>query len=128
MPGPHSVISPDQLAIGEKLANETKQDVVIAQTRSLSGAGVAGTLALTSGNTWYAVPTTVPTSDYVLVISKENAAGTVRWSFANVSAPSATYGNQLATNDVILELAGGEVVYVGSSTAGDDVNWTTKVI
>jgi len=125
-----SILSP-----GETLAIESKQDTansslsaIAADVKPLSGAGVAGTLALVSADTWYAVPSTVPTSDFILVVSKENSAGTIRWAFANSSSPSVTYGNRLGGNDLIIELAANQVVYVASSTAGDDVSWTTKVI
>lgn len=93
----------------------------------LSGVSVNGTRDLTSANTWYAVPSTVPSAPYVLIITIENNAGTVRWGFDNTGTPSATNGN-LAPGELILRLAGGQVVYYSSSTAGDDINWTTKVI
>jgi hypothetical protein len=125
-----SILSP-----GETLAIESKQDVgnsslaaIAADVKPLSGAGVAGTLALTDANTWYSVPSTVPTSDFILVVSKENSVGTIRWAFANTSSPSVTYGNRLSGNDLIIELAANQVVYIASSTAGDDVSWTTKII
>ena len=113
------------------LATEEKQDALIAQTlgdKPLSGASANGTVALTSANTWYAVPSgTPPATPYVLVTSLENAAGTVRFGFANTSTPSVTNGN-LADGTITLRLAGGQVVYFGSSTAGDDVNFSTKII
>ena len=113
------------------LATEEKQDTLIAQTlgdKPLSGASANGTVALTSANTWYAVPSgTPPATPYVLVTSLENAAGTVRFGFANTSTPSVTNGN-LADGTITLRLAGGQVVYFGSSTAGDDVNFSTKII
>ena len=112
-------------------ATEEKQDALIAQTlgdKPLSGASANGTVALTSANTWYAVPSgTPPATPYVLVTSLENAAGTVRFGFANTSTPSVTNGN-LADGTITLRLAGGQVVYFGSSTAGDDVNFSTKII
>ena len=112
-------------------ATEEKQDTLIAQTlgdKPLSGASANGTVDLTSANTWYAVPSgTPPATPYVLVTSLENAAGTVRFGFANTSTPSVTNGN-LADGTITLRLAGGQVVYFGSSTAGDDVNFSTKII
>lgn len=105
--------------------------VVVSGTVSiqpLSGAGAAGTRDLTLADTWYAVPSTVPASDYVLVVSKESVAGTIRWSFSNGSSPSITFGNRLSTNDLIVELEANEFIYVSSTSGGDDVNWTTKVI
>jgi hypothetical protein len=123
------------LSDGEKLAVESKQTTannaladIAADIKPLSGASAAGTLALAAGDTWYTVPSSVPASDYVLVVSKENSAGTIRWAFANTSSPSATYGNKLMIDDIIAELAAGQVIYIASSTAGDDVNWTTKII
>ena len=93
----------------------------------LSGSSTNGTTDLTSANTWYAVPSTIPTSPYVLVATLENSAGTVRWGFSNSGTPSATNGNQ-APSQLTVKLAANQVVYFASSTAGDDVNWTTKEI
>jgi len=127
--------SEDTLSPGETLAIESKQDTansslagIAADVRPMSGAGIAGTKDLTSANTWYALPSSVPSSDYVLVVSKENVSGQVRWSFDNTSTPSSTYGNKFSTLDIIFELAANQVVYFSSSTAGDDLNWTTKII
>lgn len=92
----------------------------------LSGASANGTRDLTSANTWYAVPSTVPTSPYVLFVSIETAVGTIRWGFDNTGTPSATNG--LVDMPDGLKLAANQVIYMASSTAGDDVNWTTKII
>lgn len=86
-----------------------------------------GTVDLTSADTWYAVPSTVPTSDYVLIAVIESASGTVRMGFSNSGTPSATNGVQ-APSIFEMRLAANQSVYYASSTAGDDVNWTTKVI
>ena len=94
----------------------------------LAGASTNGTSALTGANTWVQVPTAAPASDYVLVVSKENAAGVIRWSFENGGTPSATNGNKMTNSDIIFTLKSSEVVYFGSSTNGDDVNWATKII
>lgn len=93
----------------------------------LSGTSVNGTRDLTSANTWYSVPSTVPTSPYILVASIENAVGTIRFGFDGTGTPSATNGNQ-APSQLTVRLTAGQVVYYASSTAGDDVNWTTKII
>lgn len=93
----------------------------------LSGAGANGTRELTSANTWYSVPSTVPASPYVLVVTQEVASGTIRFGFDNTDTPSATNGNQ-APAQLTLKLAASQVVYFASSTALDDVNWSTKVI
>lgn len=92
-----------------------------------SGAGVNGTVDLTSANIWYAVPSTVPTSAYELVATIESAAGTIRWGYSNSSTPSATNGNQ-APYQLTIRIPANQSIYFGSSSAGDDVNWTTKVI
>lgn len=125
----------EYISPGEKLATESNQDEANASlaeiaddVQPLSGAGAAGTLALANADTWYSAPTSVPASPYDLVISKESVAGTLRWSFANGTAPSATFGNKFSGNDIILELAANQVVYIASTNAGDDVNWTTKII
>lgn len=112
----------------ETMATEAKQDNIIQGVRAISGASSDGTVALAVADTWYAVPNSAPASDYMVVISKENAAGTVRWSFDNGGAPGATNGNKLTSDDLILHLAANEVVYFGSSNAGDDVNWTANIV
>ncbi len=93
----------------------------------LSGAGVNGTRALASANTWYSVPSTVPTSPYVLVVTIENALGDIRFGFDNTGTPSATNGN-IAPSQLTLKLAASQVVYYASTVAGDDVNWSTKIL
>ncbi|MBP9717438.1 MAG: hypothetical protein KBD44_01850 [Candidatus Pacebacteria bacterium] len=93
----------------------------------LSGAGVNGTRALASANTWYSVPSTVPTSPYVLVITIENALGDIRFGFDNTGTPSATNGN-IAPSQLTLKLAASQVVYYASTVSGDDVNYSTKEI
>ena len=109
------------------LATEEKQDSIITAIRPLSGAGANGTVALTSANTWYAVPSTVPTSDYVLVATIENGLGTVRFGFSNSGTPSTTNGNP-APGELTVKLAANQSIYYASSTAGDDINWTTKIL
>lgn len=109
-------------------AVETSLSGIESNTQALEGAGVAGQRVLTLADTWYSVPSTVPGAPYLLVISKETAAGTFRWAFANSSAPSTTYGNKMTNTDLILELGAGVVVYVGSTSALDSVNWSTKQI
>lgn len=99
----------------------------LERLNSLSGSSTNGTRDLTSANTWYAVPSTIPTQPYILVVTIENNAGTVRWGFSNTGTPSATNGN-LAPGELMVRLNAGQVVYYASSTAGDDVNWLTKVI
>lgn len=91
------------------------------------GSGVNGTVALASANTWYAVPSTVPTADYVLLVSIENGLGTVRFGFSNSGTPSVTNGNA-APGVLEIRMAANQSLYYASTTAGDDVNWTTKVI
>lgn len=87
-----------------------------------------GTSALTGANTWVQVPTTAPISDYVLVVTKENEDGVIRWSFENGGTPGATNGNRMWNDDMIFNLRASQVVYFGSSTDGDDVNWAAKVV
>ena len=118
-------------AIGTTLnpATEEKQDDIIQQVKGvLSGAATDGTEQLTAANTWVEVPGTIPSEDYVLVVSKENEAGTIRWSFDDDGTPSATNGLQMTSNEIIFQLAAGQAVYFGSTDAGDDVTWTTKII
>lgn len=93
----------------------------------LTGSSTNGQVELTSANTWYAVPSTVPSSPYVLVVTQETASGTIRWGFDNTGTPSATNGNQ-APNQLTVKLNAGQVIYYASSTSLDGVNWTTKII
>lgn len=123
------------MAQGENFATEANQATMISHlsaiaedVKPLSGAGTTGTRALAVADTWYSVPSTVPASDYVLVVSKENADGTMRWSFLDTSLPSTTFGNKFTSDDIVFELAANQVVYFSSTQAGDDVNWTTKII
>lgn len=109
-------------------ATEDTLQGIADDVRPLAGTGVSGTRELTLADTWYAVPSTVPSADYLLVISKENAAGQLRFSFSNASAPSATFGNKFNNEDIVVELAANEVLYISSTVAGDDVNWSTKEI
>jgi hypothetical protein len=95
--------------------------------KPLSGASTNGTVALALADTWYQVPTTAPTSDYLLVSTIENGVGDIRWSTENGGTPGAGNGN-LAPGELSIKLAAGEVIYYASSTAGDDVNWLTKII
>jgi hypothetical protein len=103
---------------------------IVANTQGvapLSGTSANGTVALTVADTWYAVPSTVPTVPYVLVVTLENANGTIRLGLSNSGTPSVTNG-MIAPGIFTVRLAAGQVVYYGSSTAGDDVNWATKEI
>lgn len=93
----------------------------------LGGSSANGATALVSANTWYAVPSTVPMQPYILVATIEANAGTVRFGFDNTGTPSATNGN-LAPGELKVRLAAGQVVYYASTTAGDDVNWSTKIV
>jgi len=92
-----------------------------------SGASANGSVDLTSANTWYAVPSTVPTSKYLLVVAFENSLGTIRLGYSNSGTPSSINGIQPDTEEQFV-LGPGEVVYYASSVAGDDVNWTTKLV
>lgn len=93
----------------------------------VGGTGANGTVDLTSANTWYAVPSSIPTTDYILVATAETNAGTIRFGFSNSGTPSATNGNRFGT-DIIIRIKGGQSLYFASSTAGDDINWTTKIL
>lgn len=97
------------------------------EVKPAMGTSVNGTRDLTSANTWYSVPSTVPTVDYILVVSIENGTGTIRWGFDNTGTPSATNGN-IADGTIQIKMPANGVLYFASSTAGDDVNWLTKEI
>ena len=103
--------------------DELKDNVLV-----LSGSSTDGSVTLTGANTWVQVPSTVPTSSYHLVVTKESETGTIRWSFDNTGFPGATNGNKMLEDGREFNLAGGQVVYFGSADATDIVNWTTKVI
>lgn len=111
-----------------KISLEELETQAVNQIRTMSGASANGVRALASADTWYAVPSTVPASPYVLVVSKENEAGIIRYGLDNTGTPSTTNGNKMTSDDIVFSLAENEVVYFGSSTGGDDVNWTTKII
>ncbi|MEA2035892.1 MAG: hypothetical protein U9O94_00180 [Nanoarchaeota archaeon] len=116
--------SKTQLNVTQFLSDGTEGSKVAG----LSGASTDGSVSLASADTWYQMPSTAPTSGYVLVISKETVAGTSRWSFSGDGVPASGNGNKFSSDDIIFTLGANEVVYVGSSTAGDVVNWTSKVI
>lgn len=107
------------------LENQNSQ---IALLEGLDGTASDGQVVFTNANTWYQVPAagTVPAYDYTLVVSKETAAGTIRFSFDNGGTPSTTNGNIFSNNDFVVQLAASEVMYFGSSSAADSVNWTAK--
>lgn len=109
-------------------ATSTNQATQITYLEGLDGTASDGQVVLTSANTWYQVPAagTVPAYDYTLVVSKETAVGTIRFSFDNGGTPSTTNGNQFSNNDFVVQLAANEVMYFGSSSALDSVNWTAK--
>lgn len=114
----------------QKFVEDGSGNVAVRTTLSasgLSGAGTDGSVTLTGANTWVQVPGTVPTSAYVLVITKETETGTIRWSFSNGGTPSATNGNKFTSQNIIISLAANQAVYCGSTVATDVVNWTAKV-
>ena len=93
-----------------------------------SGTAANGTRDLTSANTWYAVPSTVPTVDYVLDYTLETAVGDIRTGYDNTGTPSTTNG-MIANGSVVGQRMGaGQVLYFASSVALDAVNWSTKEI
>lgn len=93
----------------------------------LSGSSANGTRELTSANTWYAVPSTVPSSSYILIATIETGNGNVRFAFSNSGTPSSTNGN-IAPAQYSVRLTSGQVVYYASDVANDVINWTTKII
>ena len=109
-------------------AKGLKKVATLAVESGLGGASSDGSVALTPADTWVQVPDTVPATDYLLVVQRENEDGVIRWSFDNNGVPSATNGLKMDGQPIIVELRGGEVLYFGSTTDGDDVNYTTKII
>jgi len=102
------------------------KDGKIEYKQEYKGSNSDGSVALTNANTWYAVPSgTAPTVPYILIVSLENIAGTIRFSFDNGGTPSTTNGN-IAPEQLAIEMAANTVLYYGSSVAGDDVNFTIK--
>ena len=108
-------------------ANPTENQYVAEQNIGIAGAGVEGTVALTTA--WQQCPPSgsVPSASYQLWIAKENEAGVVRIATASASSPSVTYGRRMRDNEEVV-LAGTAFIYVASSVAGDDINWGTKEI
>lgn len=98
-----------------------------AKVAGMSGAGVDGSRTLTVADTWYQVPSTIPTEDYILIATKESVAGTIRHGFGNSGTPSSTNGNKMNGDDLILNLKAGHALYVSSDNAGDIINWSTKI-
>lgn len=110
-------------------------DLLEASLNGLGGASDKGSVTLTVANTWKQVPTSPPSSPYILQVVPEGPgtngafAGIVRQSFSDSGTPSATNGTRFLSGDkYIVELKGGEVVYFGSTDATDAVNYITKVI
>ncbi len=95
--------------------------------RPPTGSTVNGSRVLTLANTWYSVPSTIPTSAYAITVTIETTVGTIRWGRDNAGTPSATNGN-LAPGELHERLPGGRALYYASSTANDQVNWTTVII
>ena len=108
-------------------ADPTENQYVAEQNIGIAGAGVEGTVALTTA--WQQCPPSgsVPSASYQLWIAKENEAGVVRIATASASSPSVTYGRRMRDNEEVV-LAGTAFIYVASSVAGDDINWGTKEI
>lgn len=104
--------------------SSTAIDVI---TNPLGGASNSGTRTLTSANTWYTVPSVVPTSAYVLVAVVETDVGTIRWSFDGSGTPSATNGVK-APDNLVINLEASQSVSFASSVALDVINWTTKIV
>lgn len=111
---------------GAEINPATEESVI--GVKPLSGASTNGTVALALADTWYQVPSTIPTSDYLLVVTKENSSGTIRWSGNNTGTPSTTNGNKLLTGTLKGRLSANKPLYVSSSIAGDDVNWEVIII
>lgn len=113
------------------IATEEKQDAIITALSGVeipSGTAVNGTRDLTSANTWYAVPSAVPTVDYILDYSIENASGDIRVGRSNTGTPSTTNG-MLALGTIMgIRMKANQSLYFSSSVAGDDINWGTKEI
>lgn len=98
------------------------------EAAGLGGAATHGTVALNPANTWVQVPTTIPTSTYLLKVSKENEAGTIRWSLDNTTTPSATAGEKMWSDEGAVVLEAGNALYFASTDNGDDINWSTKIV
>jgi len=108
--------------------NAVLDDIALKVNDNLDGTGTHGTRDLTSANTWYAVPSTVPTNPYILIAQPRTGnAGTVRWSFLSSGTPGAGTGLEIQGN-LVLRLAANDSVVFASTTAGDDVDWTCKEI
>lgn len=103
----------------------TLLDPSIVQERGLSGTGVDTTITLTTLNTQYTVPASVPTTDYVLVLSNQSDTN-ILWGFQS----SGTLGNLLlATSGLAsMRLAGGQVIYVRCASSDKVLNYSTKIV
>lgn len=94
---------------------------------STRGQGSSGSVALSPADTWVQIPDSPPEKPYSLIITKENSDGTIRFSYANDSNPSVTYGNKMRSDDMCLSMGANQVFYVSSTVDGDDMNWTAKI-
>ncbi len=108
---------------GVKVLNEVS--VADAPLDAPSGDSSNGSVTLDTENTWFAVPGTVPTTDYILIATLETAVGNVRFGYSNSGTPSATNGN-LAPSQLTIRLAANQSIYYASDVADDVVNWTVK--
>jgi len=66
--------------------------------------------------------------DYVLDYAFENAIGDIRFGYSNTGTPSATNGMLSLSSVVGRRMPANGVLYFSSSSAGDDINWSTKEI
>lgn len=98
----------------------------LAKLAPLSGASVNAAITLTLANTWYAVPSSIPTSAYFFAASgKSTNTGELYWAMTNTGTPSSV---GVVKGGAEGRLSAGQVMYVASSVAGDIINVTTKEI
>lgn len=98
---------------------------IFSKEKGLSGTGADTTITLTNANTAYQVPASIPTTDYVLVISNQSDTN-ITWGFQNTG----TLGNLLVatTGLASMRLAGGQAIYARCASAGKVLNYSTKVV
>ena len=77
---------------------------------------------------WQALLTSPPSSDYALVVAKETVAGTVRFSYANTGDPTDDDSPEVSSSGFTILIPAGTSIYVGSSNAGDTLNYSYRTI
>ncbi len=96
--------------------------------QTLSGKSDSGSETIAEAYVWQQFPPAgqVPNGDYVLTISIEELAGTIRWNQNNDNPPSNTNGIKISSGSLTVGLDEHEVIYFSSTSTDARLNWTLK--